>query len=175
MPLAALKFLHAIESTMQVFSAFLSASQAMITLCGHQSLLSRQRVLTQKLRGSSLKYAVSARGSGTAHVYSAAEAFASAPEGLDALLEAGAIAHLLGCLTGIDGHISAFTTRSAAVSLLSKFLWNPVKGPDASHTLRRFLPGACSEANEEHGRHRFSQVLDDICRTRSLFGLRRCK
>lgn len=73
------------------------------------------------------------------HAWSAAEAFATNPDGLDTLMKSGAIARILGVLLGVKGYANTFQCRLSAISLLSKFLWNPVRGPEASAMLRRFV------------------------------------
>ena len=95
-------------------------------------------------------------------VYAAAEAFASHPIGLGALLECGGIPHLLGCLFAVKGHASAYATRLAAVSLLSKFLWNPTKGAEASNVLRRFLPEPLVLLLRSRAGNSSLQVLDEV-------------
>jgi hypothetical protein len=47
---------------------------------------------------------------------------------------------LLGIVLGVPGYVVTFQNRLAANALLAKFLWNPIKGSDASYILRRFLP-----------------------------------
>jgi hypothetical protein len=71
------------------------------------------------------------------HVWAAAEALAAHPDGLSCLLDAGAIVQILGTLMAVKGYTNVFHSRLAAISLLGKFLWNPVKGGDASAMLRR--------------------------------------
>ena len=68
----------------------------------------------------------------------AAEAFASHPDGLNCLLDAGAVGQVLGTLMAVQGYTNVYHSRLAAVNLLGKFLWNPVKGGDASAMLRRY-------------------------------------
>lgn len=71
------------------------------------------------------------------NLWKCAEGIAAVPDGLDALLQAGAIVRMLGILFNAPGHQSNFQNRLAAVSFLSKFLWNPIKGAEASDFLRR--------------------------------------
>jgi hypothetical protein len=71
------------------------------------------------------------------HVWTAAEALAAHPDGLGCLLQAGAVVHILGTLMAVKGYTNVYHSRLAAINLLSKFLWNPVKGGDASAMLRR--------------------------------------
>ena len=79
-------------------------------------------------------------GANVDHLWSAAEGFASYPDGLGAILASGGVIHMLGILFGVPGYANQFQNRLAAVSLLSKFLWNPMRGADASTLLRKFLP-----------------------------------
>lgn len=73
-------------------------------------------------------------------VWAATESLVSQPIGLQTLLDAGAIARLLGILLAVKGYVSQYQSRLAAMSLLSKMLWNPSKGPDVLTILSRFLP-----------------------------------
>ena len=73
------------------------------------------------------------------HLWKCAEGMASVPDGLDGLIQAGSIAHMLGIIFNAPGHQGGFQNRLAAVSFLSKFLWNPVKGTEASNYLRRWV------------------------------------
>jgi len=95
-------------------------------------------------------------------VFTAAEAFASHPVGLGALLECGGIPHLLGCLCAVKSHTSTYATRIAAVSLLSKFLWNPMKGAEASNLLRRFLPEPLVLLLRSKAGNASLQLLDEV-------------
>ena len=107
-------------------------------------------------------------GDSSSNIWAGAEAIASHPDGLDSLLKHGGVVHLLGCLCGIEGHSSVYATRLAAVSLLSKFLWNPVKGPEASSTLRRFLPEPIVNVLRSRAGNASLQVLDDVCENPEL-------
>lgn len=71
------------------------------------------------------------------HVWSAAEVMAVHPEGLHCLLTAGAVPQILGTLMAVKGYTNMYQSRIAAIALLSKFLWNPVKGGEAAAMLRR--------------------------------------
>lgn len=73
-------------------------------------------------------------------LWSAAENVASTPDGLQALIDNGAILKMLGIIFGVPGYNIAFNNRLAANTILAKFLWNPIKGSDAAFILRRFLP-----------------------------------
>jgi DnaJ family protein C protein 13 len=73
-------------------------------------------------------------------LWAAAENIASTPDGLQALMDNGAIMKVLGIIFGVPGYNVAFQNRLAANTLLAKFLWNPIKGSDAAFMLRRFLP-----------------------------------
>jgi hypothetical protein len=141
--------------------AFSYTGLMFIQLCGNAEFVKASVHAEEPVVWRLLRALCEATGQAAVHVYSAAEAFASSPEGLEALLDCGSIAHLLGCLTGIAGHTSSFATRTAAIALLSKFLWNPVRGPDASHTLRRFLPEPIVKAMKNSAGSASLQVLDD--------------
>ncbi|CAM9130814.1 unnamed protein product, partial [Ectocarpus fasciculatus] len=73
-------------------------------------------------------------------LWAAAENVASTPDGLQALIDNGAILKMLGIIFGVPGYNIAFQNRLAANTILAKFLWNPIKGSDAAFILRRFLP-----------------------------------
>jgi hypothetical protein len=78
-------------------------------------------------------------GPAVAHLWTAAEGLAAQPEGLEALIAAGAVVRLLGIIVGVTGYANSYQNRLSAISLLSKFLWNPIKGPEASAVLRRYV------------------------------------
>jgi DnaJ family protein C protein 13 len=144
---------------------FSSAAQLLVVLGAAPlfvgALVRHQPPLTWKL----LRALCSSSGPAAHHVWAAAEAMASHPEGLDSLLEAGGSVRMLGCIFGIKGHVSAFQSRVAAVTLLSKFLWNPTRGPEASNTLRRFLPEPVVVLLRSKAGNASLQVLDDVCET----------
>ena len=52
----------------------------------------------------------------------------------------GLIFRLLSSIMGLEGYRNNYQNRAAAANLLSKCLWNPIKGNDASAMLRKFLP-----------------------------------
>lgn len=65
------------------------------------------------------------------------EALATHVDGLNLLLASGAIARVLGVLLAVEGYVNSYNSRLAAASLLSKMLWNQVKGDEASVMLSR--------------------------------------
>ena len=77
---------------------------------------------------------------GMKHLWKAAESIAAIPDGLEGLMDSGCMMRLLGIIFSVPGYCSNFQSRTSAISLLSKFLWNPVKGTETSNFLRRFLP-----------------------------------
>jgi DnaJ family protein C protein 13 len=79
------------------------------------------------------------------------------------MLLAGGSTRMLGCIFGIKGHVSAYQSRLSAVSLLSKFLWNPTRGPEASNMLRRFIPEPVVVLLRSKAGNASLQVLDDVC------------
>ena len=95
-------------------------------------------------------------------LWECAEAMASVPDGLEGFLSHGMIPRLLGIVMGVKGYANAFSNRLSAVSLLSKFLWNPVKGGDASNTLRRFLPEPVVAALRSKAGNSTLQVFDSV-------------
>ena len=69
--------------------------------------------------------------------WTTAESIASIPSGLEAFLNLGSVPRLIAVIMGVKGYNNIFSNRLAAVNLLAKFLWNPVKGADAANMLRR--------------------------------------
>eukprot|EP00602_Paraphysomonas_sp_CaronLab_P011509 CAMPEP_0185040382 /NCGR_PEP_ID=MMETSP1103-20130426/38364_1 /TAXON_ID=36769 /ORGANISM="Paraphysomonas bandaiensis, Strain Caron Lab Isolate" /LENGTH=2494 /DNA_ID=CAMNT_0027579655 /DNA_START=336 /DNA_END=7820 /DNA_ORIENTATION=+ len=102
------------------------------------------------------------------HLWKCAEGMASVPDGLDGLIQAGSIAHMLGIIFNAPGHQGGFQNRLAAVSFLSKFLWNPVKGTEASNYLRRFLPEPVVLLMRSKASNMSLQLLDDVCENPEL-------
>jgi curved DNA-binding protein CbpA len=74
------------------------------------------------------------------NLWNATEAFASNSTGLSILLSSGLVIRLLGTLIGAQGYTHTYQFRLFAISLLTKCLWNNVKGSETSFILRRFLP-----------------------------------
>ena len=77
---------------------------------------------------------------GIKYLWKATEGIASIPDGLEGLMDSGCMLRLLGIIFSVPGYSSNFHNRTSAISLLSKFLWNPIKGTETSNFLRRFLP-----------------------------------
>lgn len=100
--------------------------------------------------------------------WTAAEALVAIPDGLAALLVEGAVARLLGVLMGVEGYANVYQSRLAAISLLSKFLWNPVKGAEASAMLRRFIPEPVVLLLRSKAGSASLQVLDSVCENPEL-------
>jgi hypothetical protein len=115
-----------------------------------------------------LRAVCTAGGPAISHVWAASEAFASQPDGLNALIESGAVAHLLGAIFGVSGYVNNYNNRLSAISLLSKFLWNPVRGGEASMMLRRFLPEPVVLLMRSKAGSASLQVLDDVCENPEL-------
>jgi hypothetical protein len=118
-------------------ACFLSASRLLHFLCSSADFVaivcSRQPPVLHKLLRCVCTVAQEAAG----EVWAAAEVLAVNTEGLTALLDTDLVVHLLGVLIAVPGYSNAFSSRAAAMSLLSKCLWNPTKGGDASALLRR--------------------------------------
>lgn len=72
------------------------------------------------------------------HLWKCVDGIVSNPDGIDAMVEAGAIVHMLGIIFNAPGHQSGFQNRLAAAAFITKFLWNPIKGTEASDYLRRY-------------------------------------
>jgi hypothetical protein len=115
-----------------------------------------------------LNAACTCSGVNTSLIWTAAESFATHPEGLDALLAIGSVPRLLGTIFGIKGFSNIFQCRLSAISLLSKFLWHPIKGSDASFILRQFVPEPLVVLLRSKAGSASLQVLDDVCETPEL-------
>lgn len=74
----------------------------------------------------------------TSLVWSSLEGYASHPEGLHHLISIGSIIRLLGLIVGVEGYVTNYQNRVSAVTLLCKFLLNPIQGAEASNILRRY-------------------------------------
>lgn len=72
------------------------------------------------------------------HLWKCVDGIVSNPDGVDAMVEAGAIVRMLGIIFNAPGHQNGFQNRLAAASFMTKFLWNPIKGTEASDYLRRY-------------------------------------
>ena len=76
--------------------------------------------------------------SATQDIWASLESFSTHPEAVALFIQMGTIARLLGLIVGVKGFAAQYQNRLAAISLLSKLLWNPVMGPEASLMLRRY-------------------------------------
>jgi len=85
-----------------------------------------------------------------------------------ALLSNSAVPLLLGVIFNIPGFNSTFQNRLSAVSLLSKFLWNPIKGSETFGILRRFLPDPVVALLRSKSGTILSAVLDTTSETPEL-------
>ena len=170
---------HGKEVTLQLMDApedseiFDSAVQLMCVLGGVPDVVSayvsmEPPVMWRIIRNLSVKGGSSA----ITHLWKCAEGMASVPDGLDALMKAGAIIRMLGILFNAPGHQSNFQNRLAAVSFLSKFLWNPIKGTEASDYLRRFLPEPVVLQMRGRPSNMAIQLLDDVCENPELIWTR---
>lgn len=101
-------------------------------------------------------------------LWAAAEAFTSIPDGLEGVMRSGGIPRMLGIIFGVEGYHSTFQNRVAAITLLSKFLWNPVLGNDAAFILRRFLPEPVVLLMRGRASNMSLQLLDEISETPEL-------
>lgn len=80
---------------------------------------------------------VSGASPGISNLWAAVENLASMPDGHAEFLHIGAVIRMLGIIFNIPGHHSSFQNRVAAISFLSKLLWNPTNGMEASIMLHR--------------------------------------
>jgi hypothetical protein len=79
-------------------------------------------------------------GSAVGQLWLAAQGLAAMECGHEALIKAGAIVHLLGCILGLPGYTRSFHNRIMAVALLTTMVTHSIRGADASDLLSRFLP-----------------------------------
>jgi DnaJ family protein C protein 13 len=96
------------------------------------------------------------------HIWASVEGFCTTSEGLEAFLNIGLIFRLLGSIMGLAGYKNTFQNRTAAATILSKCLWNPVKGADASDILRRFLPEPLVVQLKKKSGPAVLKVFDDV-------------
>lgn len=120
--------------------AFAFMAQMLEQLCTSPDFISAIAAEEPKVIWRLLRAGCTAGGPAQGHVWAALEGIASHPEGLDHLIAIGAVGYLLGAICGVTGFVNAFNNRLSAIGLLSKFLWNPVKGSEASAMLRRYRP-----------------------------------
>ena len=99
------------------------------------------------------------------HIWASIEGFCSVPEGLDAFLNSGLIFRLLGSIMGLEGYRNNYQNRTASANLLSKCLWNPLKGNDASAMLRRFLPEPLVIQVKKKQGAAILKIFDDVVET----------
>ena len=104
---------------------------------GEESLSSSSSSVTQTAHSSSLN---NLDGSATGQLWMATDGLAATQPGHAALLTAGAMVHLLGCILNLPGYSKAYQNRVMAVSLLATMLAHPMSGPEAADLLHRFLP-----------------------------------
>eukprot|EP01038_Epipyxis_sp_PR26KG_P006403 gene6403-8814_t len=149
-------------------STFNSAIQLLAILCANSEFVTIASVFNPPCMWRLLKCVCTVGVPAISPAWIAAEAFASYPDGLDCLLTAGAVVQLLGVLMGVTGYTRSYQSRLAAISLLSKFLWNPVKGADSSNMLRRFLPEPVVLLLRSKAGNASLQVLDSLCETPEL-------
>lgn len=134
--------LHVVFSLLTLPSesaAFESAARLMAIVCAAPDFITAAVKDSPPVLWRLLCGLCTAGGPHMSHLWAAAEGMAAHPEGLDALINCGAVPHLLGVIFGVAGYFKEFQNRLSAIALLSKFLWNPVKGSDASAMLRRFV------------------------------------
>lgn len=98
-------------------------------------------------------------------LWAALEGYSTNPDAVELMIDIGAIARLLGLIFGIEGYVSTFQNRLFAISLLSKLLWSPSKGPDAAVMLRRFLPEPVVLLLRSKAGNASLQVLDTAVET----------
>jgi hypothetical protein len=117
--------------------SFQSAVQLIAVLCDSPEFVSAAVKADPPVTWMMLRALCTISNPKISNVWAAAESFCSHPDGLADLIENGAVPHLLGIIFGVSGYVNTFASRLGSVSLISKFLWNPTRGPDASAMLRR--------------------------------------
>ena len=142
---------------------FASSTQLMSLLGSSPEFITATAALSSPCLWRLIRALCTKGGNAIMNAWAAAEAIASHPEGLDAMIRCGSILHLLGVLLGITGYSNTYQSRLAAISLLAKFLWHPVKGGEAANMLRRFLPEPIVLLLRSKAGRASLQVLDDVC------------
>ena len=99
------------------------------------------------------------------HIWASVEGFCSTSEGLETFLDTGLIFRLLGSIMGLEGYKNSFQNRAASATLLSKCLWNPTRGADASNVLRKFLPEPMVIILKKKQGAALLKVFDDVVET----------
>lgn len=152
---------HAFNSLTQLLGSLFTAQEFVAAVAQHQPPILWRLLRSLCSLGTSNRECVK-------HIWSATENLAANPEGLAALINAGAIIRILGVLMGVKGYTACFESRLAAISLMAKFLWNPVKGADASAMLRRFIPEPVVQLLRSKAGNASLQVLDSVAENPEL-------
>jgi hypothetical protein len=119
--------------------AFQSGANTLAVLCQSNDFIVEYAQNQQTLIWRFLKCLSTVESTNVLPVWNAAEAMVTHPIGLQALIEQGAIARILGALLAVKGYANQYQSRLAAISLLSKMLWNQTKGDQASIMSSRYL------------------------------------
>ena len=101
-------------------------------------------------------------------VWQAAEGFVSTIEGLDAFIESHGCIYMLGIAFGTLGYCHAFAHRTRALGMLSKLMWNPLKGSTAASVLRRFIPEPLVRLMKGRALENVVKIFDGVSETPEL-------
>ena len=115
-----------------------------------------------------IRYLCLCSGSSSTDAWNAAEGFISTVEGLEAFIESHGIVYMIGIIFGSLGYCHAYTNRVRAVGIISKLMWNPLKGSTAAAILRRFIPEPLVRLLKSKALDATLKVLDTISETPEL-------
>lgn len=118
------------ESTVQLLLALSNVPDVVVKLSKYNPPCMWRIIRTLAIKGNSQVIS---------HLWKAADLIVSNPDGLESMMESGALIRMLGILFNVPGHQSNFQNRLSAASFLTKFLWNPIKGTEVSDYLRRYF------------------------------------
>ena len=122
-----------------------------------------------------IRYLCLSSGPHSADAWQAADGFVSTVEGLDAFIEAHGILYMLGIAFGTLGYCHAFANRTRALGMLSKLMWNPLKGSIAASILRRFIPEPMVRLMKGRALDYIVKVFDGVSETPELIWTNRMK
>ena len=135
-----ISIIFSLLSSVYNHSTFLSTAKLIVRLCDNTEFVNAVIEYNNNINNILWKLLYVSciyNHTATSYVWLAIDSFSVHPKGLSYLVEEGFIIHLLCIIFNIQYYICNYTNRSYAITLLSKFLWNPVRGSDASAMLRR--------------------------------------
>ena len=107
-------------------------------------------------------------GPPSADAWQATDGFVATVEGLDAFIDAQGILYMLGIAFGTLGYCHAFAHRTKALGMLSKLMWNPLKGSVAASILRKFIPEPLVRLMKGRALDHIIKVFDGVSETPEL-------